>query len=61
MSQAINDEDFRRVMIILYGVWKKAGQIAASEGLAGRQAVMMQEQAMTQFLRHCYEVRGKHD
>lgn len=59
MKQQITDEDFRRVMTILYEVWQKAGQLATSRGLEGKDALMMQEQAMTEFLNHCYEVRSQ--
>lgn len=57
MAEPINNDDFKRVMTILYGVWQKAGHQALADGLKGEQVVRAQEAVMTAFLAHIDEQR----
>lgn len=60
MTTPINDQDFRRVMTILFDVWTKAGERAKANGLTGNDIVRAQEATMTAFLDHCQNVRKGH-
>lgn len=60
MTTPLNDQDFKRVMTILFDVWTKAGEQAKENGLTGNDIVRAQETTMTAFLDHCQNVRKGH-
>lgn len=56
-TQSLNNDDFKRVMTILFDVWEKAGDRARAEGLTGTSVTRAQENTMTAFLAHIDKMR----